>query len=82
MVSRTCLAVSACVSRSTQTAVSFDQVSATSAILTQIGLAVVNICEKMFAKMNVSYFVFILFHIISVSGRFALMNILYIINLY
>ena len=53
MVSLTCLAVSACVSRSTQTAVSIDQISATSAILTQIGLAIVNICEHMFANMIV-----------------------------
>ena len=54
MGSLTCLAVSASVSRSTQTAVSIEQVRATSAILTHIGLAVVNICEQMFAKMNVS----------------------------
>ena len=49
----TCLAVSACVSRFTQTAVSIDQVSATSAILTQIGLTVVNIYEQMLANMIV-----------------------------
>ena len=53
MIALTCLAVSACVSRFTQTAVSIDQVSATSAILTHIGLAVVNICEQMFANMIV-----------------------------
>ena len=51
-VGLTCLTISACVSLSTQTAVSIDQFSATSAILTYIWLAVVNICEQIFLKMN------------------------------
>ena len=51
-VSLTCLAVSACVSRSTQTAVPIDQFCATSAILTPIEVAVVHICGQMCATMN------------------------------
>ena len=52
MVGLTCFAISACVSCGTQTAVSIDQVRATSAIMTSIWLALVNIYEQILLNMN------------------------------